>query len=874
MIVTRNKKKAFVIALALIAVSIMFVVMTGEESSAADPPYYDVHNATELKETIEEASGDEKRIIVIKNDIILTETLVIQVNCRDITLTTDCGATIKASDDFNKKSGWENNLLDLNVNIKHSDDKQSEFKIGLEPTDDPEKTLTLDGNGQCRVIRQRFASTTLVLNAGIITGGMEQIGGGIFMSHGSAFKMYGGTVNNNNIFPSTMPNSAAGTDYDYSKDLFFSAGTNAYIYGGTVGSIFHRADKDCVGANWGTHVYGGTIENVYIFSYPNGNVSTFTYHKEPGSPGGTVGHVYLATLGHNNDTDTFDHTEIKQPFTNNEPIKPGDHVAKVNGFGYKTIEEAIENANDGDTIYIVNNANITRTYNVNKNVKFVVAPDYETDVNDKGNHSPKPKVNGEFPSTQYVIQNQQNLMISISIDLNGGSMDLPTGWTNNGGTYTKSYPYGTPHSDVIAEIDKTPTISGYSFVEWSPSTGKVGDVAPVISAMYNFSYTIALDKGINGEEDKNATVVYGDTALTSFTDIVAIYTEGFTLDGYYTAAEGGTRILHAGGTFASDNIDGYIVNGKWIRAENCKLYAQWERHWCKITVDGINMPCDVNLQYFDTNFTSHDGAVKEGYTLRGYFTSDNGNTMIADADRKFVGTVDGYITDGKWIGGNKTLIAIFDPITYDIILDKGTGDKDGSAKVVFDSTTIPSEFDPATKKGYSVEGYYTTEDNSGSKILEADGSLVNENIGEYISGGKWIKAEDNIRLYAHWVPNVYDIILHHGGQGKAHGLAKVAFDGTYAKIDSHATKSGHKVTGYYTQAAGGVKVLNADGSFATTHVESILADGKWNMDTGHTLYAQWEIDSEEHKEMAKYVAIIALESLIIIGALIIYIRRK
>ena len=80
-------------------------------------------------------------------------------------------------------------------------------------------------------------------------------------------------------------------------------------------------------------------------------------------------------------------------------------------------EEAIENANDGDTIYIVNNANITSTYTVNKNVTFVVAPNYETNVNGEGKHSPKPKVNGEYPSTQYVIQNQQD---HILVNFTGG----------------------------------------------------------------------------------------------------------------------------------------------------------------------------------------------------------------------------------------------------------------------------------------------------------------------------------------------------------------------------------------------------------------------------------------------------------------------
>ena len=51
---------------------------------------------------------------------------------------------------------------------------------------------------------------------------------------------------------------------------------------------------------------------------------------------------------------------------------------------------------------------------------------------------------------------------------------------------------------------------------------------------------------------------------------------GYKLEGYYTAATDGTKILNADGTFAASSITNYITSSKWTKAGATTLYAHYE----------------------------------------------------------------------------------------------------------------------------------------------------------------------------------------------------------------------------------------------------------------------------------------------------------
>lgn len=101
---------------------------------------------------------------------------------------------------------------------------------------------------------------------------------------------------------------------------------------------------------------------------------------------------------------------------------------------------------------------------------------------------------------------------------------------------------------------------------------------------------------------------------------------GHTLNGYYTASSGGTKIT------TSTTV---------TTAAKITLYAQWTGNQYTLVVNpnggsyngstsATTMP--VKLQYGTGNYWSIGAATRAGYTLQGYFTSASGGTKVYNAD--------------------------------------------------------------------------------------------------------------------------------------------------------------------------------------------------------------------------------------------------
>lgn len=67
-----------------------------------------------------------------------------------------------------------------------------------------------------------------------------------------------------------------------------------------------------------------------------------------------------------------------------------------------------------------------------------------------------------------------------------------------------------------------------------------------------------------------------------------------------------------------------------------------------------------------------------------------------------------------------------------------------------------------TKEGYQLDGWYTSA-SGGTKVFNADGTLV-RNVSGYSNGqGEWQKYDSNVTLYAHWAPNVLTVYTYTNG---------------------------------------------------------------------------------------------------------------
>lgn len=221
------------------------------------------------------------------------------------------------------------------------------------------------------------------------------------------------------------------------------------------------------------------------------------------------------------------------------------------------------------------------------------------------------------------------------------------------------------------------------------------------------------------------------------------------------------------------------------------------------TKDEASHASGSNVTVASNSFT------KTGYTFTGWKTEPSGGTSYTAG-----GTISG-------ISGNMTLYAqwIESGSTYDITYNCNDATS-GCPEDAEDQTALPDPLPSApTKTNYSFGGWYTDEGLSDAAVAGAT-------------------LDDDAVLYAKWTQTV---TLNTGSQGS--GSVKtptVVWQATALNGFSAHTADGYTLQGYYTAGSGGVKVLNANGSFAAANVTDYITSSKWSR-TGAapTLFAQW-----------------------------------
>ena len=151
--------------------------------------------------------------------------------------------------------------------------------------------------------------------------------------------------------------------------------------------------------------------------------------------------------------------------------------------------------------------------------------------------------------------------------------------------------------------------------------------------------------------------------------------------------------------------------------------------------------------------------------------------------------------------------------------DKSAGDEFVSGSSV--SKDIYLTLTASAGTGYHFDTSLDRPWGGGTSLSTASGSVPVGSDKEYV---------------AHFAPNTYTITLDKNG-GSADGSATATYASSTLSVTdaTHATKT---LTGYYTAASGGTKVINADGTLVAS---TTYADGSsnWKYDGNVTLYAQW-----------------------------------
>ena len=309
-------------------------------------------------------------------------------------------------------------------------------------------------------------------------------------------------------------------------------------------------------------------------------------------------------------------------------------------------------------------------------------------------------------------------------------------WTINGQTYNyRKLIKSSEHSPNGTDGHNWYNVHAYAFNDY----GGAGFNSTTFQFRYNVSFNynkpLNASSAMNGNSENIRTIIYKEKLGTNngSSKIMPIPSMvGWTFNGWYTSATGGSRV--------DDNT---------IYTWKCPiiLYAHWTAN--KYTVNfNYNKPSNSTSNIAGNSVTSktvtYDSAYGElpnptlrGWTFNGWFTSPTGGNQVTAS------TI-------YRIAGNSTLYAHWTANIYTVTFDYNkpsnatstmTGNDVKTKNVTYDTKygTLPNP----GMRGWTFNGWFTA---------PTGGSQVTANTIYNI-------VASNQTLYAHWTANIYEIVL-------------------------------------------------------------------------------------------------------------------
>ena len=214
----------------------------------------------------------------------------------------------------------------------------------------------------------------------------------------------------------------------------------------------------------------------------------------------------------------------------------------------------------------------------------------------------------------------------------------------------------------------------------------------------------------------------GDTDYNWTPDPRVTSREGYTLDGWYTSATGGTKIFNSNGTLVA-SVSGYSdSSSKWIKYdENITLYAHWTASTYTITLNNQNATtagATAIYEKYNTGYYTNSGCTtqmttsangitvptKTGYTFGGYYTATNGGgTQYIDASGKLTSSAS---TTNFSAAGN--LYAKWTVNQYEVTCEDWFVDASNSRKTKLGTQAETKQYDYGSSANGSAWGTSTT----------------------------------------------------------------------------------------------------------------------------------------------------------------------
>lgn len=307
---------------------------------------------------------------------------------------------------------------------------------------------------------------------------------------------------------------------------------------------------------------------------------------------------------------------------------------------------------------------------------------------------------------------------------------------------------------------------------------------------------------------------------------------GYTFDGWYTSATGGTKVYDANGictnegTFWSGNV--------WKYAGDTTLYAHYTQNVHTLTINpngGLyNNATGSAVCYtvFDSqSYNSIGIPTRTGYNFTGWYVADgtpvwDSNGYAIQYQKNTTYWKNGYDWNAAWMGGcyrdwehmlwnydgDLTVYAHWAPYTHTVAFNANGGSgAPGNQTKTYGSTIWLSSTKPV-RTGYTFTGWNTDIKGKGTPYNAGSEYGFDQNGG-------------TATLYAQWKANTYTL-TYNGNGGTTPGAKKASYDSKWGSL-ADSSRTGYIFSGWYDSPSGGAQITS----------DTVCAGNK-------TVYAHWK----------------------------------
>ncbi len=401
-----------------------------------------------------------------------------------------------------------------------------------------------------------------------------------------------------------------------------------------------------------------------------------------------------------------------------------------------------------------------------------------------------------------VVYNNQHSMVHDTYATQNGTLTLYAKWTaipyaivySGNSISSNGVPLVGAPNIPDATLDATyglampattiPTLTGYTFNGYYDTPAATGGTQYYTSSMASArtwnktsgavlyarwtaqSHTIAFNANGSGASTGTPATVSATVGMPMPAAVTAPTRPGYTFQGYFDAATGGTQYYTAS----------MAGTQNWDKGGNTTLYAQWTVNTYTVLFSGNTISSNGDALIGTPSIpaatvtATYDAAMPipspstpptlQGYTFAGYYDTNaaTGGTQYYTAS---------MTSSRTWnIASITTLYARWIPLTYTVTLDKQNGTGGASSLpatyygALMSSTTAP------TRPGYLFAGYYASPNGEGTQYYNS--AMVGVNPWDIVG---------NDTIYAYWTGTIRYITLTGAGNKTGSSWAN-AGDGT------------------------------------------------------------------------------------------------